>query len=44
LVENSEELKQAAIILCKIVNFKGTTKEFREELENDVKIKPVFDC
>jgi len=39
-----EDVKEAAIILCKIVNNKGTVKGFREKLINDVKIKPLFDC
>jgi hypothetical protein len=37
-------MKDPAIVLCKIINFKGTSKLFIEQLENDKLLKPLFEC
>ena len=43
-LDNDLLKKEAAINLCKIIYFSGTSKEFKETMQNDQILKPLLDC
>ena len=41
--DNNELVKNAAVQLCKIVEFKDTDENFKESLVNNENLKPLFE-